>query len=446
MEKRSIIELRRPFLSGCRTSAVLSVLVMGAGQLNNRQYGKGIALMLLHLAGLYVAIAKLPHAVWALVTLGETSARLEKVGKVYQQVIGDHSIYLLVEGLIMIFLMFLLLAVYVLNIRDAYRCARLREEGMPLHTFRQTLHFLLDYRFPQIAIAIPVLGILFFTVMPIVFMILLAFTDFTRSHMPPAQLINWHGLETFRDIFRLRVWSETFYGVTLWTLLWAVASTLTCFAAGFVIALAVQQKDIRFKKFWRTIFILPYAIPLFVSTLILRNVFNGQFGPVNDYLELMGFGRVPWLSDPEWAKLTLVLVNMLLGFPVIMLMIIGVLSTIPGDMYEAADIDGADGLQKLRLITFPTVMYTMMPILIMQFVANINNFNVIYLLTGGNPVNGNYQFAGHTDILITWLYKLSMEQGQYNFASVIGIFIFVLLSGFAVWSIRRTKSFKEERL
>ncbi|AIQ14713.1 sugar ABC transporter permease [Paenibacillus durus] len=433
-------------MSGRRTSAVLSILVMGAGQLNNRQYGKGIALMLLHFTGLYAVIAKLPHAVWALVTLGEKPTRLEKVGKLYQQVMGDHSIYLLVEGLIMIFLMFLLLAVYVQNIRDAYHCARLREEGVPLHTFRQTLHFLLDYRFPQIAIAIPVLGVVFFTVMPIVFMILLAFTDFTRSHMPPAQLINWHGLETFRDIFRLRVWSETFYGVTLWTLIWAVASTLTCFGAGFIIALAVQQKDIRFKKFWRTIFILPYAIPLFVSTLILRNVFNGQFGPVNDYLELMGFGRVPWLSDPEWAKLTLVLVNMLLGFPVIMLMIIGVLSTIPGDMYEAADIDGADGLQKLRLITFPTVMYTMMPILIMQFVANINNFNVIYLLTGGNPVNGNYQFAGHTDILITWLYKLSMEQGQYNFASVIGIFIFVLLSGFAIWSIRRTKSFKEERL
>lgn len=445
MEKRSIMELRRPYLSGPRTSAILSILVMGAGQLYNRQYGKGIMLLLLHFVGLYGAIAKLPHAVWALVTLGETKTRLEKVGKLYQQVMGDHSIYLLVEGLVMIFLMFILLAVYVQNIRDAYRCARLRDEGVPLHTFRQTLHFLIDYRFPQMIIAIPVLGVVFFTVMPIVFMILLAFTDFTRNHMPPAQLINWHGLETFRDIFRLRVWSQTLYGVTLWTLVWALASTTTCFAAGFAIALTVQQKDIRFRKFWRTMFILPYAIPLFISTLILRNVFNGQFGPVNDYLSLMGFGRIPWLSDPEWAKFTLVIVNMLLGFPVIMLMIIGVLSTIPGDMYEAADIDGADGFQKLRLITFPTVMYTMMPILIMQFVGNINNFNVIYLLTGGNPVNGNYQFAGHTDILITWLYKLSMEQGQYNFASVIGVFIFVLLSGFAIWSIRRTQSFKEER-
>jgi arabinogalactan oligomer/maltooligosaccharide transport system permease protein len=127
-----------------------------------------------------------------------------------------------------------------------------------------------------------------------------------------------------------------------------------------------------------------------------------------------------------------------------MLMIIGILSTIPKDMYEAADIDGATAFQKMRWITFPAVMQSMAPLLIMQFVGNINNFNIIYLLTNGEPSNAEYKFAGHTDILITWLYKLSLDQGQYNFASVIGIFIFIILAVFAIWNLRRTKAFKEE--
>ncbi|AJY77510.1 sugar ABC transporter permease [Paenibacillus beijingensis] len=427
-----------------KTSAVLSVLIMGLGQLYNRQYGKAICLLLLYAAGVYLAVAKLPHAIWALVTLGETKTHLEKVGKIYRQINGDHSIYLMVEGLIYVLLAAVVASIYVLNVKDAYRCGKRREEGGKLHTFKQTLQYAADYRFPQLAVSIPMIGVLFFTVMPILFMILLAFTNFTRSNMPPANLIDWHGFETFRNIFKLRIWSHTFYGVTLWTFMWAFFATLTCFFGGFAVALVVQQHDIRFKKFWRTVFILPYAIPMFISTLILRNVFNGQFGPVNQYLSLMGISKIPWLSDPLWAKFTLILVNFLLGFPVMMLMIIGILSTVPRDMYEAADIDGAGAFQKLRSITFPVVMYSMAPLLVMQFVGNMNNFNVIYLLTGGNPVNGDYQFAGHTDILITWLYKLSMDQGQYNFASVIGIFIFVILAAFAIWNVRRTKAFKEE--
>ncbi|MDQ0194891.1 carbohydrate ABC transporter permease [Paenibacillus wynnii] len=427
-----------------KKSAILSILIMGLGQLHNRQYGKGFLFLGLYSIGLYLALAKLPRAIWGLVTMGETETQLIKVGKLYKQVTGDHSIYLLVEGLITVFLMIVMVCMYLLNVKDAYRCGKLLEKGVRLNTFVQTLKYVADYRFPHLAISIPMLGILFFTVMPIVFMILLAFTNFTKSNMPPANLVDWNGLGAFRDIFRLQAWSHTFYGVTLWTFIWAFFATCTCFFGGFAIALLVQHKDIRYKKLWRTIFILPYAIPMFVSTLILRNVFNGQFGPVNQYLSLMGISKIPWLSDPAWAKVTIILVNLLLGFPVIMVMIIGILSTIPGDMYEAADMDGANGFQKLRLITFPVVMHAMTPLVIMQFVGNMNNFNIIYLLTGGNPVNGDYRFAGHTDILITWLYKLSMDQGQYNFASVIGIFIFIILAAFAVWNVRRTKAFKEE--
>jgi len=427
-----------------KIAAIMSALIMGLGQLYNRQYIKGILMLACYVFGVYTAITKLPHAFWGVVTLGETETQLKKVGKLYKQVMGDHSIYLMIEGLITIFIMIVLIWLYVLSIKDAYRTGKLREDGVKPNTFRQTMNFIASYRFPHIVLAIPMIGVVFFTIMPIVFMILVAFTNFTRDTMPPANLIDWHGFETFIDIFRIKTWSHTFYGIMSWTFIWALLTTLTGYFGGFAVALFVEQKGIRFKAFWRTIFILPFSIPMFVSTLILRNIFNGQFGPVNQYLSLLGFKKIPWLSDPLWAKVTLILVNFWLSFPVSMLMIIGILSTIPKDMYEAADIDGANGFQKICLITFPSVMFSMAPLIIMQFVGNINNFNVVYLLTDGQPVNEDYQFAGHTDILISWLYKLSMEQGQYNFASVIGIFIFIILSVFAIWNVRRTKAFKEE--
>ncbi|WP_141431673.1 sugar ABC transporter permease [Bacillus sp. 03113] len=427
-----------------RIASILSILMMGLGQIYNKQYIKGIFLLAIHAFSIYTAIYRLPYALWGLITLGEKKMHLEKVGGIYQSVMGDHSILLLVEGLITLFILCIIVSIYVLNIKDAYIVGKSREEGIKPNTFVQTIRYITEYRFPQIILSVPMLGIFFFTILPIIFMILLAFTNYTRENMPPAHLVDWHGFKTFLDIFKIKAWSHTFYGVTIWTFIWAVFATLFPFIGGFGIALLVQKKKIKFKKVWRTIFILPFAIPMFVSVLIFRNMFNGQFGPINQYLGYLGISKVPWLTDVMWAKCTVILVNFWLTFPISMLMIIGVLTTISADLYEAADIDGASGFQKLRLITYPIVMKTMAPLLVISFAQNINNFNVIYLLTNGDPAIGDYKFAGGTDILLTWLYKLSMEQGQYNFASVIGIFIFIILSIFTIYRIKQTKSFKEE--
>lgn len=427
------------------TAAALSILAMGLGQLYNRQYLKGLLMLGIHVLGLYTAVTKLPRAVWGIATLGEQPSRLVKVGKVYQMVQGDHSIFLLVEGLIVLFVLLIWLCSYAASARDAYRIGRLREEGRKPNTFAETVKYLADRRFPQLVISLPLVFVFFFTVLPIVFMILLAFTNFSSpKHVPPANLVDWVGLQSFKEIFELQAWSRTFFGVALWTLIWAVCATVTTFFGGFAVALLVQQQGIRFKTFWRTLFMIPFAIPQFVSLLIMRNMFNGQFGPVNQYLSYFGLGKLPWLSDPFWAKVTLIVVNTWIGFPVSMLMIVGILATIPKDMYEAAEIDGANGFQKFAAITFPSVMYSMAPLLVMAFAGNINNFNIIYLMTNGQPANAEYQFAGHTDILITWLYNLSLNNGKYNFASVIGIFIFIIVASFSIWNIRRTKAFREE--
>nr|WP_246628269.1 sugar ABC transporter permease [Paenibacillus oenotherae] len=411
----------------------------------NRQYFKGIVMLLFYLTGIYFIITVLPFGMWALTTLGEQSDHLEKVGRVYVNVRGDHSIFLLVQGIIILLASVVVVVLYTLNIRDAYVVGRLREKGVHANRIGQTLRRITTERFPQLVLSVPLLLVVFFTVMPILFMILLAFTNFSfPNFLPPAKLVDWTGFKSFQDMFNVKAWSSTFYGVTLWTLIWTVCATVTIFVSGFAVALLVQMQGIRFKAFWRTLFIIPYAIPQFISLLIMKNMFNGQFGPINQYLKYFGLSGLPWLTDPFWAKVTVIIVNMWIGFPITMLMIIGLLSTIPKDLYEASEIDGASGWQQFKAITFPSIMFAFGPLLVMSFAGNINNFNLIYLLTNGTPANANYKFAGDTDILITWLYNLTLTNGKYNFASVIGLFIFVLIASFAIWNLRRTKAFKEE--
>ncbi len=429
------------------TAAILSVIGMGLGQLYNRQLIKGLLMLLVYAGGIYYTITELKQALWGLTTLGEQKQHLELVGKINKMVPGDHSIYLLVQGLIVVFAIILFLVAYFANIRDAYRIGKLRESGVKPNSFAGTLSYLNEKRFPHIILALPLLFVVFFTVLPLVFSILIAFTNYSSpKHIPPANLIDWIGISAFKDLFALSAWAKTFYGVFTWTIIWAILSTATTFFGGFAVALLVQQKGIRFKGLWRTIYIFPFAIPAFVSLLIMRNMFNAQFGPLNQYLKVFGIDGPSWLSDPTWAKATILLVNMWLGFPVSMLLIIGILTTISRDLYEAAEVDGASAIQKFRKITFPSVMFALAPILIGMFAGNINNFNVIYLMTNGNPVNSEYQFAGSTDILITWVYNLSINNGKYNFAAVIGIIIFIILASFSIYNFRRTKMFKEEEL
>ncbi|CAM3446061.1 carbohydrate ABC transporter permease [Marinicrinis lubricantis] len=430
-----------------RTAALLSVLFMGLGQIYNRQWIKGSLLLLLYGGALYYAITRLGDALWGLFTLGEQKQEMKLVGRVYEIVPGDHSIYLMVEGLIVIMTIVLFIFLYVFNIRDAYQIGKLRDEHGKPNTFRESLRFISEKKFPYLIITLPLIFVAFFTVLPLIFSILIAFTNYSSpKYLPPANLVSWTGLEAFIDLFTLSTWSKTFFGVFSWTIVWTILSTITTFFGGFAVALLVQQKGIRFKSFWRTIYMLPFAIPGFVSLLVMRNMFNSQFGPINQYLKWFGINGPDWLSDPTWAKATIIMVNMWLGFPVSMLLIIGILTTIPRDLYEAAEVDGASAFQKFRKITFPSVMFALAPILIGQFAGNFNNFNVIYLMTNGNPANSEYQFAGHTDILITWLYNLSINNGKYSTASVVSILIFIMLAFVSLWNFRRTRMFKEEEL
>lgn len=426
-------------------AAVLSVLFMGLGQLYNRQFMKGLILIAAKAAALVYFIPNLGRAVWGVVTLGEKMQGLEQVGRIKVRVDGDHSINLLISGLITLLVLALFITIYVMNIRDAYRTGALRDRGIAPANFRQTWAHVTDKNFPHMMLTLPALGVLFLTIMPIIFMIMLAFTNYASpNHIPPKALVDWVGFETFAKLLKLKTWSHTFAGVFTWTIIWAVIATVTTYFGGMLVALLIESKGVRFKKLWRTIFILPYAIPQLISLLVMRNLFNGQFGPINYYLGYFGLSKLPWLTDPFWAKVTVILVNMWVGIPVSMVLILGVLTAIPKDLYEAADVDGASGFQKFKIITVPFVLFATAPILIMQFAGNINNFNVIFLLTNGDPVKGDYQYAGSTDLLVTWLYKLTLNNSQFSMASAIGIIIFLIVASFSIWNYRRSRSFKEE--
>ncbi|MUT64550.1 carbohydrate ABC transporter permease [Paenibacillus sp. NEAU-GSW1] len=427
------------------TAGVLSGVIMGLGQLYNRQYVKGIILIIIKAAAIIFLAPTLPRAFWGIWTLGEKLHGFKVVNKISVRVEGDNSITLLINGLLIMFVLAIFIVIWIMNIRDAYRTGSIRDNGETPATFEKTVSYLLDRKFPHMLMIVPAMGVLFLTVMPIVFMVLLSFTNYSSPHhIPPGKLVDWVGFQTFIDLLTKKTWSGTFYGVFLWTVVWAVLATLTCYFGGLLVALLIEQKGVRFKKLWRTIFILPYAIPQLISLLVMRNLFNGQFGPINTYLTTFGFGKVPWLTDPFMAKVTAILVNMWVGIPVSMVLLLGVLTAIPKDLYEAADVDGASAFQKFKIVTLPFVMFATAPILITQFAGNFNNFNLIFLLTGGLPANGDYLYAGSTDLLVTWLFKLTLTNSQYNMASAIGIIIFIVIATFSIYNYRRTKSFKEE--
>lgn len=427
------------------TAGWLSVISMGLGQLYNRQFVKGIVLFVAHIASLIYIIAGLSKHIYGFFTLGEQGQHLVKVGKIYKNVPGDHSIFMMIYGLLSIIVVLIYLFVYVMNVRDAIYNGRLRDQGLPVRNFKESIQSAFSKNFHWALLSVPIIGVLFFTIMPILFMIFMAFTNYSApDHIPPKNLVDWVGLKTFKDLFTLNVWSNTFFGVLTWTIIWAILATVTCYFGGILVALLISQKDIKLKGMWRTLFIIPYAIPQFVSLLVMRNMLNDKFGPINQYFRYFGLEGLPWLSDPFWAKVSVIAVNMWIGIPVSMVLVMGILTSIPKDLYEAADVDGATSWIKFRHITMPFVLFSTMPILITQFAGNINNFNVIFLLTGGGPSTINYNSAGQTDLLVTWLYKLTLENNKYNIASAVGILIFIIIASVSIISYTRTKSYREE--
>jgi arabinogalactan oligomer/maltooligosaccharide transport system permease protein len=252
------------------------------------------------------------------------------------------------------------------------------------------------------------------------------------------------GADNFQRIVDDPLIRTPFVSVFLWTLSFAVLTVLLAFAIGLFLAIALNKPGMRFLRIYRSLLVLPYAIPAFLSILVWSGLLNDEFGLVNRLLPF----DVPWLFDANWAKVSVIIVSIWLTFPYFFLVSLGALQSIPGELVEAARVDGGGPMQIFRRVTLPLLLVAVAPLLIASFAFNFNNFNIIYLLTKGGPAVGEQSIAGGTDILISYTWKLAFESGKgqdYGLASAISIVIFFIVATISALSFWRSRSLEELR-
>ena len=430
-------------------SGWLSFFVFGLGQLKNKQKGK--ALFFFAFQFVYIAIEVLTSSVvtgslpgqpeywgygffrkslYGFITLGETTGGRFR----------DNSPVMMIEGIIAIFLLLILFVIWIMNIRDANESYLSYKRTGEIQSSKEFYKEVFETGFAYVVSAPALILMLFVSILPIIFSFLTAFTNWDAYHNPPADLIDWVGFENFTKIIELPGWRTTFLGVASWTVIWAFLATFTTFFGGLLLAMVINNRRVVCKKAWRTILILPWAIPSMVSLLVFKNFLNQTYGPLNRMLGM----DIPWLNDPFLAKVTLLVINFWLGVPYFMMLMTGMLTSFDKTIYEAATVDGANASQCFWKITFPILLQQVKPLLIMSFASNFNNFGVVFFLTGGGSRNIAYEYANHTDILITWIYNMTKDFKMYNMASVMSILIFILIGGISTWNFMRSDAFKED--
>lgn len=426
----------------------LSFVIFGLSQCVRGQIGKGILYLAVEIAFVFYMVTTGAGALRGFITLGtqEQGWVMDEAKGIEILVEGDNSMLLLLFGVVSLFIIAAFLIIWKMNITDAYKVQKLKESGKRIPKFKDDIKALFDRKAYITLLALPVAGILIFTVLPLVYMIMIAFTNYDNAHQPPGKLFHWTGISNFVTI--LGSGSNigyTFWHILGWTIIWAVVATFSCYIVGILISLWINSKLVKCKKLWRTILVMSVAVPQFVSLLVLRLMLQPE-GAINIMLKNLGLitGSLPFLTDATWARVTVLIVNLWLGVPYTMLIVTGILMNIPGELYEAASLDGASGFVMFRKITMPYVLFVTTPYLITQFVGNVNNFNVIYLLTTGGPSTLDYYQAGKTDLLVTWLYKLTVGSKDYSYASTIGILVFVISAVVSLLTYRRTSASKNE--
>ncbi|AUN97520.1 ABC transporter permease subunit [Bacteriovorax stolpii] len=251
------------------------------------------------------------------------------------------------------------------------------------------------------------------------------------------------GLQNYKELFFDPAIKFVFLKSMLWTFTWAFMSVMLTFFLGAFLAVLLNDLGGKSKFFYRMVFIIPYSIPFFISVLIFKGMLNKDFGEVNQFLNFFSVSPVPWLEQKMWARVSVLMVNLWLGFPYMLLVITGIIQSIPKSIYEASSLEGATKFQNFRFLTFPLVFRAMIPLLIGSFAFNLNNFVGIYLLTGGGPVISDASTPiGETDILISYTYRLAFEgsQGQnFALAAAVSMLIFVIVVALTLINFKVSK-------
>ena len=415
----------RKLLQTANSRVTASMLVMGLGQLLYKQWGKGLMFLAVQLGYIYYLVTIGARDLFGFFTLGSVASNP------WYGIEGDNSVIMLIMGVLAWIVTILYIVCYIANIKDAYATQLRVEGGRTPRRFKEELSELLDAKFYQTVLFLPIVGVCVFNILPVIFMILVAFTNYGGKIVPPV-LVDWVGFENFKKILALGEFAPTFFKILGWNTLWALLSTAINYFGGLGLALLLNKKCVKGKVFWRAFPILAYAIPGFITLLGFKFMFS-YGGPINYYITELGNQAIGFLDlDAKWsARIIGLLVNAWISIPSSMLLATGILSNAGQDQYEAATLDGASPFQQFRYITLPFVIFATTPVLISQFIGNFNNFGIFYFLRGGLYIDG-YFLASDTDLLINWLYNLSIDNNYYAIGAAISLIIFIITSAISL--------------
>lgn len=419
-------------------TALLSI-IPGVGQFKNGQKFKAGLFFAVFLIFLGEMLLFGGQALYNFVTLG--SVPME-----------HNSLFLLIEGTLQVIVTVIFIIFWVLNIKDAYQVRQSIEKGFPVAvTRKEFFNKLYEDGFAYLLTIPAYLVMIVAIIFPVMVTLFMAFTNYDFQHIPPANLIDWIGFSNFTNIFTLSSYRDTFVKVFSWTVIWTVLATTLQITLGILTAVVANQKFVKFRRAFGVIFLLPWAVPAFITIMSFSNMFNDTAGAINtqvipllNNLPFVDIGNIAWKTDPFWTKTAIILIQGWLGFPYIYVMVSGILQSISEDLYEAAKMDGANAIQRFRNITLPAIFLVAAPTFVTQYTGNFNNFSMIYLFNEGGPgsLGGN---AGSTDILISWIYKLTTGGSpQYSIASALTLIISFVVISISLLVFKKTNAFNME--
>ncbi|MDR1913605.1 MAG: sugar ABC transporter permease [Clostridiales bacterium] len=422
-----------------KSISILLSIIPGLGQLYNGDLLKGLAFLSVTII---FAIEMNIFGISALknfITLGSTPT-------------ADNSLFMMIEGALQIIICLVFILVFIVSVRDAKQTAiSINKGNIPNRAFKNVVRLVIDKGFAYLLTVPAYIMMIIAIVFPVLVTICIAFSNYDFKHIPPAKLLDWVGFENFKNIFILSSYRATFLKVFIWTVIWTLVATTLQIALGIFSAILCHQNFVKLKRIFGVIFLLPWAVPSFITIMSFSNMFNDSAGAINtqiipilNYLPFVNIGMIPWKTDPNWTKAAIIMVQCWLGFPYVYVLVTSILQSIPIDVYEAATIDGVNAWQRFTNITFPSIILIAAPTFITQYTGNFNNFSVIYLFNNGGPGSlGNN--AGTTDILISWVYKMTTGGSpQYSVVASILLIISAVVIGVSMIVFKQTHALNLE--
>lgn len=422
-----------------KTSPIISrltFLIPGLGQLINKQ---NIKAFLFFLGTLFIYFIAIPYA------LGYGNFRGEGIEGLISLAQGgkrlDKSIIFMIEGIIAVILVLLSIGIYWLSYMDVSKVEKDLIKGIRPKNWFETKNSIFTDGFPYLVSAPAGIVILFIVLVPIITTFLISFTNYNPDHQ--SKFI-WSGIDNYKLLFLGQgVAGKAFWPIVLWTVIWTLGATTLAIAIGFILSLIANQERIKFKGFFRTVYLLPWAVPAFITIMFFSQMVAVN-GPITQLINKVFGISLDIKNSTTLTRVALIMLQGWLGSAYVFLLSTGILQGIPADLYEAAEIDGATGFQRTWKITIPLVLFQTGPLLIGQYTFNFNNFSIIHLFNGGGPFNPSVygNLAGSTDLLISYIYKLTINNNYQALGAAVTIIISLVLMFISFIGFKNTKAFK----